>query len=129
MRRRLLFYPPLCRNRNVVPGRAWATEGRWWGIDHSDHRVATGDRVIGEHHDRLAVGRHLDGPFDQALAGELAVVAPLECRAAEADPDAIGRGADDERGARQRRPGSFGEPVAAWPLPELQRGRQGRSDR
>ena len=29
--------------------------------------------MVGEHHDRLAVGRHLDRPLDQALAGQLGV--------------------------------------------------------
>ena len=97
LRTGLLVYPPLCRNRNVVPGRACATEGTCVGGHDGDHRVATGHRMIGQHHDRLPVGRHLDRPFDQALAEQLTDRDPLQRRAAEAGTDTVSGRADDER--------------------------------
>ena len=42
------------------------------GGDDGDHRVAAGHRMVGEHHDRLPVGRHLDRTLDQPLAEQLA---------------------------------------------------------
>ena len=56
------------RKRSVVPGRAWTTAARSRRVDDGQHRVAAGRRVVGEHHDRAAVGGHLDGADQQALA-------------------------------------------------------------
>ena len=59
--------------------------GQVIGVDDGDHRVAAGGRMVGQHHDRLAVGRHLDRARDQALARQLVV---------------------DQARARRRRPGA-----------------------
>ena len=43
------------------------------GVQHDRrHRVAAGDRVVGEEQHRLAARRDLDGAADHALAGQLA---------------------------------------------------------
>ena len=53
---------------------AWAGlgDGGHRGIvDDGDHGIAAGDRVVGEHDDRLAVRRHLDRARDQSLRRQL----------------------------------------------------------
>ena len=39
---------------------------------HADHRIATGDRMVGQEDQRLSGRRDLDRAADQALGGEFA---------------------------------------------------------
>ena len=89
------------RKRSVVPGRAWTTTASDRGVDDGEHRVAAGRRVIGEHHDRPAVGRDLDGAGQHALARQLGRRGRGQRRTVEAGTDAADVAG---HGPRRRRP-------------------------
>ena len=50
-------------------------------VEGSDRRVAPGDRVVGEHHDRLAGRRQLHRTADQTLGRPLALISSLAAAA------------------------------------------------
>ena len=82
------------------------------GVDDDGyHRVAAGDGVVGEEHDRLAARRHLDRAADHALAGQLALVGAAQGLAFEAHADAVAAAGDGPGGAGER--GGVGDPVGA----------------
>ena len=59
--------------------------------EHGNHRVAAGERMVGQEQHRLAARRHLQCPGDGALAGQFAVLAAGERQLAhQAHADAVG---------------------------------------
>jgi hypothetical protein len=61
------------------------------GFDHGYDGVAAGDGVVREHHERAAVGRHLDRPGHECLARPRHL-GELERWAVETDADTTGVG-------------------------------------
>ena len=86
------------RKRTSQPGRACAQPSMSPSLDDGDHGVAAGGRVVGQEDERLAVGRHLDRPQHQALAGSSRGHGPREGRTLEPQGDPVGSRLDTRYG-------------------------------
>ena len=104
-------YPATWRKPTDSPGRyslsalPQVVEG-----DDPDDRVAARRRVVGQEHQGLPVGWHLDRPEHQALARKLAAAGPVQRCTGQPEGDPVGVGGDG--------PGRGGQPsyAAAHPV-------------
>ncbi len=71
-------------------------------LDDADDRVATGGGVVPEEDQRLSVGRHLDRPQHEPLAGQLLLADPGQARPREPQGDPVGVGLDPPGAPDQR---------------------------
>ena len=80
---------------------------------HSDHRIATGDRMVGEEDQRLARRRNLDRATNQTLRRQFMCDPPVQLGTFQPYRNPVGVSGHSPRRFLQQGPGLIGEPVSA----------------
>ena len=90
------------------------------GVDHGDHRVAAGHRVVGAEHDRLPAGGTCTAP--RTIASDFSSSSPRRRSGVAVEPDAdpVGVAGHPPRVVQHPLHLTVGEPVVARPDPDAQ---------